>query len=655
MDKLTFDLESRSKIDLTKCGMYVYAEDPSTDIMCFAFQTNNEEPFLWIPEKFRYLYEGPIVTKDQFQWAIDNADIIEAHNAGFEAIMWQEIMVKRYGFKPLIFLKLRCSAAKAAAMALPRKLEDACLALNLPQQKDTEGRRIMLKMCKPRKPTKNNAAIWHELPEDFQKLCNYCKQDIRAEYSLSESLPELSFNELVVWRHDYLINNRGVKLDLQSIESIKNKIYIKEQELLDKVDALTEGKIRSVRQIAATRKWLEERGLKLKKLTKDSVNRVLKKEIPLDCRMLLEIRQQLGKASVSKFNAMERNACSDERSRGSLLYYGASTGRWSGKGIQPQNYPRDSYKDKDIDSLVSMDNDSIEIIYDNVFTAASKCLRGMLISDKGKKLFCADFSSIEARVLAWIAKEMWVIRAFNKGLDLYKVNASEIYETPYENVTSEQRQIGKIGELALGFQGWLGAFQAMAEGYGVKLDEDRVKQIILTWRNMRPNIVALWKNLEMCAMQTVRTKKVYSYGLLKFGIKNRFLHMRLPSGRLLSYYDPKIQLVEPPYGEKREAITFMGTNSVTRKWERQSTYGGKLTENAVQAIARDLLAEAMWRVEEARFPVVLHVHDEIISEVEENKTEKDFKIFKEAMAFVPEWAEGCPIKAEGWIGHRYRK
>jgi DNA polymerase len=654
VDELTFDLESRSRVDLKKHGMYVYAEDASTDILCFAFKTNDEEPFIWLPDKFKDKVTMPVCSKDQFQWAIDNADVIEAHNAGFEAIMWAEIMVKRYGFKPLPFDKLRCGAAKAASFALPRALGGACKALGVEEQKDSEGYRTMLKMCKPRKPTKNNSAEWHETPEDFEKLCSYCIQDINAERALSKAIRPLPDSELEVWRHDQIINNRGFRVDLDSIEALITRVERREKTLLKDVAALTFGKVTSVRQIAATLDFLKSEGVELKKLTKDSVKEALKKDMPGGCRKLLEIRQKLGKASVSKLMSMHRYACKDSRVRGSIMYHGSATGRYSGKGVQPQNYPRDSYGDKDIKNILALDDDSLEMVYEDIFPAASKCLRGMIVSpNRNTPFYCADYSSIEARVLAWLANEDVALGAFRKGLDVYKVNASEIYGVPYKEVDKDERQVGKCCELALGYQGWLGAFQSMAQLYGVKIDDEKAKDIILKWRASRQNTVNLWAALEAAAIKSVSEKTVVSYGKLKFGIRDNFLHMRLPSGRLLAYYSPKIQMIQPPHGEAKPAVTFMSTNSVTRKWERQSTYGGKLAENATQAVARDLLVEAMLRVEKAGYPVVLHVHDEIIAEPKAGYG--SLEEFIKIMAVVPSWASGCPIEADGWKGYRYRK
>ena len=545
-------------------------------------------------------------------------------------------------------------------------------------------------------------------------------------------------------------------------------------------------------------------------LAKNLVETTLKRsDILPDARRILEIRQQLGKSSVSKLNKMQELACPDGRVRGTMLYHGASTGRWGGKGFQPHNLQRDSYGESEVTEILKMSTREIETYYDDIFRVASRCVRGLIISGRPKKLCAADFSAIEACVLAWIAGETKVLDAFTKGLDNYKVSAMGIYVLPYDKIDKEKRQVGKVciaegqkvltdlglvsienvslamrvwdgvsfvkhggvvcnGEkevvtydgitatpdhkvyiagqkrpvrmryaiakqnrlttsgngrtpirigkdnfprnttrkvldgilesdvrtlwankvdkqvcaywrkikrvydiincgphnrftvsdklvsncvLALGYQGWIGAFQSMAVNYGVELDEERIKEIVLAWRQAHPRTVALWKGLELAAIKAIRTKKPHAYGRIKFGIRGKFLHCRLPSGRLLSYFSPWLIDGLDVYGRPKTQIRFMGINSLTKKWERQATYGGKLCENVVSGTARDLLAEAMIRTEKAGYETVLHVHDEIVSE----NIKPDLARFIAIMSIVPDWAKGCPIKASGWVGHRYRK
>lgn len=665
--KVTIDFETRSAVDLKKCGMHKYAEGASTDILCMAIKLGTSPASLWVPGKFRRLLTSMTTLSDQDVKDIlfcPETEITEAHNIGFEKCMWEAIMVNRYGFPPLPEEKLRCSAAKAASYAIPRDLGGACKAIGVPQQKDYVGYKIMMKMCKPRKPVlkERNAdpqwadkLWWNEDPQEFELLCKYCLQDTEAEHALSEALYELSPEELEVFRLDQKINSRGIYVDLEAVNKIISMVEAKETSLFLEIKLLTSGRVKSVKQVAVTLEWILENGVELTDFQKGTVKEAMKQGLPLPVKRMLEIRQSMGKSSVSKLKAMVNWACADSRVRGGLMYHGASTGRWSGKGIQPHNYPRDSFGASDIDNILACpDFNMVDILYDCTIIAASKCLRGMICAAPGKQLYCADFSSIEAIVVAWLAGQQHVLDAFSDGLDLYKVAAMDIYNKKYEEVDKIERSIGKVAVLALGFQGWLGAFQSMADVYGVNVPEEQAKEIILAWRGKHPAIVAFWRGVELAAINTVKTGKPMAYGRIKFGIRGRFLHCRLPSGRLLSYCDPSVETITTDWGQEKEVVVFWGVNSMTKQWSKQKTYGGKLTENIVQATARDLMAEAMLRVENAGFPVVLTIHDEILAELPID-TDKTLDQFTKLMTEVPEWAYGCPVRAEGWQGKRYRK
>lgn len=676
MNKLIIDMETRSRVDLKKCGVYVYAEDSSTDILCIAVKSGDERPQIWASDilkpKIKARIHVPIISSSHLQKLIDQADEIHAHNAQFERVMWDRIMYKRYGFKNLPFEKIRCTAAKAAYYSLPRALGEACLALNLAQKKDATGYRVMMKMCKP-----NSLGHWNEDEADIMALMHYCMQDVEAEHSLDNSLYDIPKSELEVYRLDQIINDRGIKADITNIENLIYKVEEKERRLLHEIKKISGGEIKSTRQLEVTKDWLKRNGVEVDDLRKETVKAVLSGDISKDAARMLQIRQSLAKSSVSKLSAMKRFACKDERIRGTLLYHGASTGRWSGKGIQPQNFVRDSYEEENILKVVELGVDGVDEHFGDTIFAASRCLRGMLMAAPGKTLYCADFSSIEARVLAWLAGEKKVLNAFVNKLDLYKVAAMDIYGVAYDQVTKEQRSVGKVSELALGYQGWVGAFEAMADGYGVDLkDYATVKQlkesgkkltaeeekdileapivrIVKAWRENRPLTTAYWRGIETAAVLAVQTREAYAYGNIKFGMRGKFLHCRLPSGRLLSYYDPFMKKVKTKYGVEKEVIAFYGVDSYTNKWGVLHTYGGKLTENIVQAVARDLLVSGLMATEKAGYPTVLHCHDEVLSEMPEGTG--DLKQFETLTASLPDWAAGLPLGAEGWTGKRYRK
>lgn len=682
MNKLIIDFETRSRCELKTRGVYVYAEDPSTDIICMAAKWNDEDPVLWISPPFLTVlnpdgrtegraYGLPLINADRMLQLIAKADEIHAHNAQFERVMWQYVMTGKYGYPAIPMKKWRCTAAKAAYFALPRALGMACEALHLPQQKDQIGYRTMLKLCKPR-----SNGQWNEDPADFLVLFKYCIQDVVAEYTLDKALLDLPEKEQELYELDQKINDRGVAVDVESIKNLMYKVEEKERRLLMETQSITGGVVRSPKQVEATIQWMKSRGVIVDDLTKASVLTTLGTKIPADVKRLLEIRQAIAKSSVAKLDAMMRFANADGRVRGTLLYYGANTGRWAGKGIQPQNFPRESFLDEDIQKVLYNGIHEVDQEYGCTMTAASRCLRGMIWAGPGKTFLCMDFASIEARVLAWLAAEKETVEAFAKNEDLYKIEAGHIFKKKAADIDKAQRMIGKVAVLALGYQGWTGAFAAMAEGYGLDLldraalarykegpnkptpEEEKeilerpIVEIIRAWRESHPRIVEFWRGVETAALLAVKTKQPHEYGGIKYGVRGRFLHCRLPSGRLLAYCDPGTKIIKTKYGIQKEVISFWGMDSFTNKWCEQATYGGKLTENIVQAVARDLLAEALKRLDKAGFDICMHVHDEVMAE---EKDDKRIGLFEKLITEVPTWAAGCPIGAEGWSGRRYKK
>jgi DNA polymerase len=713
MQKITMDMETRGVVDLTKCGTYRYAKDPNTDIMCISSKWGGDKTETW------NLMDADADPED-ILYMIDQTDIINAHNVQFERVMWTEIMVKRYGYPEIPFHKWRCTAAKAAAHALPRDLDRACAALNLPIQKDYEGYKLMMKLCRPRKPQMKkkkqpngtwkitwledeHGVYWHEDPDDIKRLLSYCETDVEAEYALDQRLNDLSPLELEIWRLDQLINDRGIYADRGEVENIIGKIASNKTLLEAELGDLTNGTIRSATQAQATRDYIAEFGVLLPNMQKETVTETLRTDLPEDVRRILELRQVLAKSSVAKFEAMLKGMDEDGRMRGTLLYHGAGTGRWAGKRIQPHNFLRACWKDPDTMLPLYLDScaDDYKDTYWDMTIAASMCLRGVLRAAPANDLLCADFSSIEAIVLAWLAGEQHVLDAVIAGLDLYKVIAAEVYHVDYDAVTHDMRQVGKTCVLALGYQGWLGAFSVMARSYDVsypahlkeKISErviskahddlnsnDRASEsdkkearrilktgvteqdifetwarpIIMNYRDSHPAIRRFWGKVMEAVVNTVSTGKAHAYGPVMFGMREDFLHCRLPSGRLLSYYQPELPQKTDTYGRTKTVLSYMHVNSETNQWERTYSYGGKITENITQAVARDLLAEGMLRCEKAGLPIVLHVHDELVAEVPKSDPTK-LADFYALMSELPEWAEGCPVTADGWRGLRYRK
>ena len=704
--KLTIDFETRSKVNLKKTGPWVYSEDPSTRILCLAVKEDDQPTGILIPKYFYNIVQGwlqnefgeawdlditeqfKIYTYNQVKDLINRASIIEAHNAFFEHCIFENTLT---GLFDIPFKKWRCSAAKAAALALPRSLDDVCKALGLSMRKDKQGYFLMHKLSKPRKPTKNNPAIWHEDPEDLLGLFKYCIQDVEAEYALSSVLPDLSPKEQTIWSIDFEINRRGLYVDTVAASNAIELIENHKDRLLKEFNTLTNKEVNSPTQLLKTLEWLKTKGLHLDDLTKGTVKTALKKDLSPDIRRALEIRQSLSKSSTAKFQSMVLGASEDQRMRDTTMYWGASTGRWAGKRVQPHNMVRKMPDDYCyiIDLIKQRDADTIEMLYGDLMQTLSGCIRGFICARPGHDLLCADYSSIEGRGLAWLAGEDYILRNYYQGKCAYSVFASQITGKPYDEIYNgyksgigeyeDIRFEGKTGELACGYQGGEQAIKRFAPDMPVK----RRKEIVKLWRANRPKTVKFWWDMERYALSAVKTGLTYTWGRIKWGVKNRFLHCRLPSGRLLSYYDPQIRNVimyayrkvneegevevtwsrsknakdkgarSPKDDFSKESVTFMGVNSETTKWERQYTYGGKLVENIVQAVCRDLLAEALVRLEQNGYPVVLHVHDEVVSEVIENTGSVDE--FCRLMAEPPAWADGFPINAEGFRTKRYRK
>ena len=536
---------------LRKTSPWRYAEDPSTQVLCLAIKCGDEDVLLWTP--YRELPEvqaafGKALIQHDSNIAayLDEANEIEAHNAEFESAIWHHCLHRRLGWPDLPIDKLRCSAAKAATCALPRSLEGAGAALGLPIQKDTQGHSLMLRMCKPRRPSKSNPSEWVEDPVSLVRLAQYCMRDVDAEYQLSGALPEMSPSELEIWRLDQLINRRGLLVDMAAVDHMLALVEQHTDTLLTEFQTLTGGHILTPSRVAALKQYLaEHEGMDLENLTKATVAEALGNDTTsAKAKRLLAIRQSLGKTSVKKYCALKARASADGRMRSNLMYHGASTGRWAGRGFQPQNLPREKIPDPDalLDHLDhGGDASTVEALWGDPMVVASAVIRNSIIAAPGKVFYVGDYNAIESRVLNWIAGEQWAVDAYRQGHDMYRLNAMQIYRCPLEEVTKAQRQIGKVSELALGYQGGLGAFSAMAGSYGVKVEEREARSIVRGWRDAHPEVVRFWKQIELAAKTAVKEGMLTEYRGIQFRTWKRFLCLRLPSGRVLYYYDPLVQ------------------------------------------------------------------------------------------------------------------
>lgn len=685
--RVTIDFETRSAADLRRVGSYEYSLHPSTSILCLAWAVDDEPVALWHPG-----FEGvqpPDDLAPLFE-AIRQGALVEAHNKFFEHVIWKNIGVARLGWPEIPEAQWRCSLAKASAHALPKKLEKAAAALQLSQTKDMGGHRLMQKLSKPRKPTKHNPAVWHERPEELERLFEYCRQDVRTERELSRALRELSPLELEVWRLDQQINLRGVRIDRALCEKAIALGAEAEAAMHAELAAVTDEAVHSATERASMIEWLKSRGIKppikVRKGTDEEIETTESKSLvkllatpALDpaVKRAIEIWIAVNKSSVKKYKAMlERANAQDDRVRETLAYHSASTGRFAGRGIQVQNFPRPprAYKKTDqiCADLLEYDYGALSVLYgsDQIMSLLSGALRGAICAAPGKVLAASDFSAVETRGAAWLAGDTELLDVFRKldadptaNWDVYTWQASQILGRPVTKDDDYDRQAwGKVPTLACVYQGSGRALVTYADGMGLVIPIDTADEIVSGWRETRSPIVNCWWATERAAIEAVQRRhlkdRTVTQGKLKWKVVGRFLHTRLPSGRLLSYLDPELETRE--FKSKRTGrsytktiLTFLGEDTYTRQWKRCSTYGGKLFENDVQAICRDLLVEALLRLAAAGYDLCMSVHDEAVAEL--------LKMFGSAeemnrlMSQVPAWAAGFPIASAGWRGVRYRK
>lgn len=661
--KLHIDFETRSTIDLKEVGIDVYSRHPDTSVWCMGY-TFDGDIGIWTPG-------------DPFPDILDETDIEEdiiyAHNAAFELAIWNNIMTPRYGWPELKVSQTRCTMAMAYAMALPGGLEKAAAAVGISEQKDLKGNRLMLQMSKP-KEIINGKPVWWDDPEKLEKLYSYCKQDVRVERELENRLFPLSKKEQELWELDYKINNRGIYVDAPAIKAAISGVQIEADRLNKEIRHATNNYVGFTTEVARIKSWLGTQGVILDSLAKSFVLDALDSDnVPDICRKVLRLRHEAGKTSTAKLNTMISTRSTDGRVKNTMQYHGAGTGRWAGRRIQPHNLPRPNLSQKEIEEIleflptmpIEQAIERIEVLYGPFTHVISDCLRGVICAAPGNLLIAGDYSNIEGRGIAWLAGEEWKLQAFRDqdakiGPEIYKLAAAKIYHVKPDTITKAQRQIGKVAELACGYQGGVGAFQRMAKTYGIEMTDAVADDIKSKWRDAHPYIVGYWWALENSAYNAVLNPGTSvpcgpEGRHVIFKVKGSFLFCLLPSGRVLTYPYPKLKEVETPWGEMKDQVHYMTVDGLSYKWVETHTYGGKLAENITQAICRDLLAEAITRLEDCKMNVILHVHDEIVCELESQTAQISEKYIYRYISEVPEWAKGLPINVDGWVGKRYRK
>ena len=653
MRTLSIDIETFSSVDIGKAGLYKYADSEDFEILLFAYAFDDE------PVKVIDIAQGEQLPQELTTALADKNVIKTAYNASFE---WY--CLNKFWKSPIE--QWKCTMIKGLYAGYPAGLKAIGDAIGLAEDKKKlmTGKALIRYFCIPCKPTKSNGGRIRNYPkhdlEKWELFKEYNKQDVVTEIEIKRRLEKVVFpsSEQNLWIIDVLMNSCGVKVDKQLVEGALKIASIRTEQLL--IEAQKISGLNNPNSIAQLKEWLEsETGNEITSLNKKDVPELIKNTDSKEVKRMLEIRQELSKTSTKKYDAMEIAMGKDDRVRGLLQFYGANrTGRWAGRLVQIQNLPQNHLEMLGLarELVKKGDLEGLSIIYGNIPSTLSQLIRTAFIAEQGHTFVVADFSAIEARVISWLAGEQWRLNVFKTHGKIYEASASQMFGVPIEKIKKGNpeyslRQKGKVAELALGYQGGPGALIQMG-ALENGLTEEELPDIVSRWRQSNKRIVDLWHTIQNCAINCLKTgqtqvmqKNIY------FSIENGNLAITLPSKRQLFYIQPRLEINS--FGS--EALSYMGQNQTTKKWERIPTYGGKLTENLVQAIARDCLAEAIERLVKNNYKVLFHIHDEIIAEVPKNDNRFSLENAIKIMCTVPEWAEGLPLNADGFTNDYYKK
>lgn len=645
MKTLSIDIETYSDVPLQKTGVYRYCESPNFEILLFAYSVDNA------PVEVIDLACGEKIPEEVLAALEDETIIKWAFNASFERICLSRFL----GYPTGEYLdpeSWRCSMIWSATMGLPLSLEGVGAVLGLENQKLTEGKDLIKYFCQPCAPTKTNGQRTRNrpfhAPDKWAAFKRYNVRDVETEMGIQQKLRKFPVPDSV-WEEYHInqeINDRGVRLDMELVHQAIEMDTRSREELTEAMKHLTA--LENPNSVQQMKQWLSDKGLETESLDKKAVAELLKTAPPKLCDVLT-LRQQLAKSSVRKYQAMEKTVCDDGRARGMFQFYGANrTGRFSGRNIQLQNLPQNHLPDlAEARALVRAgDFSGVELLYEDVPDTLSQLIRTAFIPREGTQFLVADFSAIEARVIAWFADERWRQEVFAKGGDIYCASASQMFKVPVEKhgINGHLRQKGKIAELALGYGGSTGALKAMG-AIEMGLTEEELPPLVDAWRQANPNIVKFWWNVDRAVMEAVKYKHITTDYGLTFSCRSGMLFITLPSGRKLAYVKPKVGTNK--FGG--ECITYEGVGG-TKKWERLDSYGPKFVENIVQATARDILCYAMRTLRCCS--IVMHIHDELVIEADPKVS---LDAVCEQMGRTPPWAKGLLLRADGYATPFYKK
>ncbi len=638
MKTLSIDIETYSDMDIKKAGVYAYAESAAFTILLFAYKYDDEE--------IKIIDLTEIKTLPQFIINdLINPDVIKtAYNANFE-----RVCLSRFLNIKLPIEEWRCTAVQASMLGLPNHLKDVAKALNLDAQKDAKGTRLIHYFSIPHKGIRRTPK---DDPIKWEEFKSYCIQDVKVESEIRKRLIKYPIpdKEQELYVIDQIINDRGIRVDERLIDSAIRFDAIYTDICKRSFDNLTEGvNPKSSKQV---KEYLNSIGIEALSVDKETIQSILDNTKDEKLKRILDLKLKLGKTSIKKYERMKSCICNDGCIRGLLQFYGASrTGRWAGRLVQVHNLPQNHLSNLDMvrELIIKGDYELFDMMYDNIPNILSQLIRTAFIPNKDKKFIVCDFSAIEARVIAYLADEKWRIDVFNTHGKIYEASASQMFKVPLEFITksSPLRQKGKIAELALGYGGSVGALKQMG-GIEMGLKENELQELVDSWRKANPNITRFWRIVEKGAINAVKgVSSSIDKGII-FNKKDGILFITLPSGRKLSYVQPKIVLNR--FGS--ESIVYKGVNGTTKAWEDIETYGGKLVENIVQAVARDCLAESIKNLHNRGFRLIFHVHDEVILETNKDVLVEDIE---NIMAEPIEWAEGLNLSASGFETMFYKK
>ncbi|WP_419724825.1 DNA polymerase [Terrisporobacter petrolearius] len=644
MDILSIDIETFSKVNLAKCGVYAYSDCDSFEILLFAYAFNNDQVEIVDLAKGENL-PGKVIKALQDEKVIKTA---------FNAVFERTCLSKYLGIdlSPQSWL---CTQVQSAMLALPASLESVGEILNIKSKKMKEGKDLIKFFCLPCKPTKNNNYKERNLPTDapdkWEIFKEYCIRDVICERQIRERLSKfpISHSEMEIYKIDQEINDRGILVDINFVNKAIECDLKHKEKITSKLYELT--KIENPNSLLQMKNWLKDQGVMTDSLDKKSVKKLIKTSEG-KVKEVLKLRQLMSKTSVKKYEAIKRCVTKDKRVHGLFQFYGANrTGRWAGRLVQVQNLPQNHIKDLSLarDMVKSGEYEKLELLEETTPNILSQLIRTAFVPRAGYEFVVADFSSIEARVLAWISNEQWRIKVFESHGKIYEASAAEIFNVPINEVTkgSSLRQKGKIAELALGYGGSVGALTIMG-ALEKDLKEEELLPLVKKWRRVNSNITKFWWDVGNAAIRAVKEKMPVTVGKITFSYESGMLFIKLPSGRRLAYVKPRMG--KNKFGTY--SLTYEGIGE-QKKWTRIETYGPKLVENIVQGISRDILAYAMLNIRNEGGDIVMHVHDEVVVEVK--KDEKTVDEICDIMTIVPPWAKNLPLRAEGYKCDFYKK